>query len=235
MKSATPYHAERGTAVHSVIEQCLLEDRDPREFLGEWIQVEDEECLEFPISFCMEEKEISAVELFMETINDYTGMPHQIYSEQFMQHSEFPELQGTSDCLILQGVNGLVVMDYKNGTVSVPARKRDGSLNPQLMCYLELACDWSGCDPDTASLVVVQPNRKTKKKVVTTNVTRTEREAFYGEIQRTAEYLRDCVQGRTEGELKDRLVEGSYCWYCPARKICPVQLAASLARDFNDE
>jgi hypothetical protein len=119
---------------------------------------------------------------------------------------------GTSDVILFQPYGVLHVMDYKNGTKTV---EPEG--NTQGLYYTAATADEVGWEFSRAKITIIQPNAPhSRGHVRTWNAT-------HEDIERGALILR---RGAKATKKKDApLVKNdSWCWFCPARQVCPLQM-----------
>lgn len=124
---------------------------------------------------------------------------------------------GTSDVLMYQYFNTLHVMDYKNGKSIV-----EPYANKQMMTYGLGGLEKHGWDFKDITLTIIQPNAAHNEGAIrswSTTIKRMER--FKGE-------LIDAIEATKKKDAP--LVEGKYCYFCPAKDICPVQKAKKAGK-----
>lgn len=130
----TKYAAE-GTVAHEIGEKCLLEGKEPRDFLGKVFTVDG-----FKIK--VTENMTNAVEEYVNYIIDHitnaeiqsdTNVELQVEVWCSLKHLDIPGLDGgTSDCILINREHRYIeVIDYKHGQgVAVEVEG-----NTQAMCY----------------------------------------------------------------------------------------------------
>ena len=221
------WHAAQGTTAHWLLEQCLKNNEDPRTYLGKAYTVEPEHDGQFPITFNIDEDMIAAVEMFLSIVAEESADIN--HSEQTIAHPEMTYFGGTADYISYHRESRtLTVRDLKYGQSVVTARKRDGSMNPQLMCYLLLA--WTMYPlAKTFKVQVVQPRLKTKSKTREATVTMSEMIAFEKRVRAKHQLLVNAIETGIMPQVKD----GGHCWYCPAKSTCPAARLAWCAKDFS--
>lgn len=119
---------------------------------------------------------------------------------------------GTADIILHQPFGVLHVMDYKNGQKIV-----DPEDNTQGLYYAVAAADLHGWDFDHVKITIIQPNAAHKRGPIRTWTTTLER------LEKAAQHLRVGAK-RTKKEDAPLVVDAKWCWFCPARSICPEQM-----------
>ncbi len=218
--------AAEGTCCHELLEDCINTGRPPEESLGKAVTVFDEDCMVFPMTFYIDQEMVDGCNMFLDWIRPYKGEGH---SEIKMQHSEIPALRGTCDYANILGTHAFVD-DLKYGKSSVTACSRAGVVNPQLMCYTSLLFDKFPI-LETARVSIVQPRRKTKKKILSTDVTRQDITDFIDRVKDVGVLLDEYEKG--EVQLQDMLQIGSYCHFCEAKNLCSARKKADAERFFD--
>jgi 3-phenylpropionate/cinnamic acid dioxygenase small subunit len=215
-----------GTVAHELLEQCINERCDPAIFLGEARTVYDETEMVFPMTFYVNDEMVEGVRMFQQHIKDYSGLSH---TEMRLQHSKIPELQGTADYVCVDG-DHLFLDDLKYGKGTVQAINRKGEVNTQLLCYASMVFDrFEGIE--TATLSIVQPRAKTKKKIRSTDITRADINAFIERVEAVGVVLEQISSG--EAQTMDYLKTGSHCYFCPAKSICDLHKRDDAERMFG--
>jgi hypothetical protein len=163
----------------------------------------------------------NAVDIFTRYVNNIENDNSVIFSMSECQlgpsklHSE---LFGTADKIILTKGGSLFVIDFKYGKNKPVAVEYN--LQLQLYAFLTLEYVYERFRPidipviTQVSLVIIQPRYMAEPiRTWTVPVTR---------ITHTFKsYLLDCV---SKTELPDaELIEGSHCWFCPAKNLCPIK------------
>ena len=215
-----------GSATHELLEMCLKQDKRPAEFRGEEIKVFDEEGMNFPYLKAVDDSMIETVEYFLETVGEPIA-GSEVFSELQMEHSEVPELRGTADFVCINEEHALLA-DLKNGRGIVQAINRKGEVNTQLLSYACLIFD-KFPQVETMTLAIVQPNGKTKKKVRSTGINREMARIHLDQVKSAAKIAEEA----TEETLEVIAVEGSHCYWCKARSICPTRGKEELNKDFG--
>ena len=215
-----------GSATHELLEMCIKQQKRAEEFRGEHITVFDEEYQNFPYVKEVDQAMIETVNFFIDEVGE--PLPDsEVYSELEMEHSELPELRGTADYLCINGEHALLA-DLKNGTGIVQVQKRDGTINTQLLSYASMVFD-KFPQVETMTIAIVQPNGKTKKKVRSTGINRKTCEIYLDRVREAAKLANES----TEATLDVITSEGSHCWFCRAKDICPARGKAEIDRDFG--
>ena len=220
--------AYEGTAAHELLEMCVKGKCKPEKFRGETIEVWEEETMSLPYIATVNDKMIASVQFFLDEVGEAPAdWGVEVFSELYMEHSELPELQGTADYVCINGDHALLA-DLKNGTSIVQVQKRDGTINTQLLSYASLIFD-KFPQVETMTLAIIQPNAKTKKKTRLTGINRKDSEMHLDRVKESAKLADEA----TEETLNVITSEGSHCWYCKAKNICPTRTKAELNKDFG--
>lgn len=117
---------------------------------------------------------------------------------------------GTTDVMLWQPFGELHVIDYKNGKYKVSPVD-----NTQGLYYGVAAADMVGWDFSTAKVTIVQPNAS-GDPINTWKTTPERFEKAKIMFQRGAE--------RTRAKNPAIVPNNKYCWFCPARPVCPAQM-----------
>ena len=220
--------AYEGTAAHELLEMCVKGKCKPEKFRGETIEVWEEETMSLPYIATVNDKMIASVQFFLDEVGE-APKGTEVFSELHMTHSEVPELSGTADYFAYNEAEGCgLLADLKNGTSIVQVKKRDGTINTQLLAYATLLFD-KFHKLDTLTIAIVQPNGKTKKKTRSTGINRKDSEMYLDRVKEAAKLADEA----TEETLNVITSEGSHCWYCNAKNICPTRTKAELNKDFG--
>lgn len=115
---------------------------------------------------------------------------------------------GTTDTMLWQMYGDLHVVDYKNGKYKVSPVD-----NTQGLYYGVAAADEIGWDFARAAITIVQPNAPGKDVKTWDNITPGRFEKAKLMFQRGAE--------RTRAKNPAIVPNNKYCWFCPAKPICP--------------
>ena len=223
-RAQTSGYAERGTMLHDVAEQMVLEDKDPREFLGYTHRGED------GIDYVVGEDEIDALvqakEAFTQLCDQYDI---DIFdTEVTLEHSE--HTGGTADIIAI-GEKHFIIADWKFGKgIQVEAVN-----NAQLLFYIALAAK----DPKTSDLLqefvsrngvekgellpdkplfavaIIQPNEQGLDVLRTYEYTTKDIRRALDVINQTEELI---IESKSES-----LKAGNHCKFCPAAATCPVK------------
>lgn len=118
---------------------------------------------------------------------------------------------GTADVILYQPFGVLHVIDYKNGVSVVEPEE-----NYQGLYYAHAAADRFGWDFSEVWITIVQPNAVHKRGPIRTWKTTPKRLEKMGN-----QFLKGAA--RTQDENAP-LAVGKWCWFCPARPICPKQM-----------
>jgi len=197
--------AEKGTAVHSFIEFCLLNGEDPSHHLDK----------EFN-GFKMTEEDVASASLVLKTVNSITSdLGGVVRCEvRFDLSSIHPGMFGTADVVISRPGSHLIVIDYKNGTQPVEIFENQQALYYGLGALLENEKE-SRSEFKTVTLMVIQPRAP-------------HRDGLVRSWKTTPSYLRSWGVELKKAALATQeenapLVTGDHCTYCPAMGICPKQ------------
>ena len=210
----TTEYAATGTAAHEVCERCLRDGKQPDDFLGEVIPVED-----FRIEVTPEM--VEAVRVYVSTIrmDQYkfggTLMVEQSFSLDWLH----PGMFGRNDASLVPDLicDTLRVYDYKNGRKLVEARE-----NPQCMYYALGALGEHNLRlVETVECTIIQPNAFGKEPVDRWQVSVDElyawgREALLPAVKRTE-------------DPDAPLCSGEWCTFCEAAAVCPARHEDALS------
>ena len=217
-----------GTATHELLEMCIKNKKRAEAFRGEFITVYEEETQNFPYVKEVDDTMVASVNFFLDEVGEAPAdWGVEVYSELQMEHSELPELRGTADFVCINGDHALLA-DLKNGTGIVQVQKRDGTINTQLLSYASLIFD-KFPQVETMTIAIIQPNGKTKKKVRSTGINRKDAAEYMDRVRAAAK----AAEEATEATLDVITVEGSHCWFCRAKDICPTRGKAEINKDFG--
>jgi len=216
-----------GSATHELLERCVKNEKLPGAFKGERIVVFDEEHQNFPYVKTVDQNMVDTINFFLQEVG-FPSETAKVFSELEMEHSDLPELRGTADYLRVDGSHALLA-DLKNGSAIVQVKKRNGEINTQLLAYASMVFDQF---PEVMSitLVIIQPNGKTKKKVRSAVIDRQDAADFMARAKKVAKAAGDA----TKDTLSVITSEGSHCWFCLAKDICPARGRAEINRDFKE-
>lgn len=220
-----------GTATHELLEMCIVKQVLPETFRGEFITVFEEETMEFPYVKQVDQRMIESVQFFLDEVGEPDSCTSgETYSELHMIHSELPDLQGTADYFRYDQDNKHgVLADLKNGTSIVQVKNRKGELNTQLLSYACLLFDKFKC-MQTLTIAIIQPNGKTKLKTRSTGINRETADLHLDRVKAAAKLANEAKQDT----ILNILEEGSHCFWCRARSICPLKAEKDLNRDFGE-
>lgn len=214
MSSSSGY-AREGTAAHLIAADCIENDRDTWEWVGEHVEVEGD-------TFVVDDEMAEAVQVWVDTIRKDEREYYEETGELPIIHVEITfdlrdirdEMFGTSDIVMLMPKWGLIrVYDYKHG-VGIPV---DVVRNGQLMYYAVGALHdlkWVHSNMDAVELIVVQPRN----------------DHYLGPVRRWRTTFDDLMDWMDNELLPavDRTREpdaplhyGDHCRFCPAKTFCP--------------
>lgn len=217
--------AAEGTVCHQVLEHRISSELDDYK-LGDIITVQSDDMV-FPMTFNVDEQMLAAVDFFLGHIN--LTNPH--HTELTHRHSKVEELEGTADYFELTSPEHGELFDLKYGKSTVIAKSRAGTVNTQLMSYISLMFDRFP-ELKTIEAHLIQPRCKSIAKVRSTGViTRDESDVFMMRVMSVAAQVG--AMKAMDSVDTGLLCEGSHCWWCPAKDICPVKKLSSINRDFK--
>jgi Protein of unknown function (DUF2800) len=119
---------------------------------------------------------------------------------------------GTADVILYQPFGILHVLDYKNGKKIVEPEN-----NTQMLYYACGAADLYGWDFERVKITIMQPNAPHARGQIRTWET-------------TPKRLKEAAIQLRHGAIKTRMknpplvMNSNWCWFCPARTICPEQM-----------
>lgn len=120
---------------------------------------------------------------------------------------------GTSDIILHQRYGVLHVMDYKNGVKAVEPKG-----NTQGLYYMYAAADLVGWEFSQLKITIIQPNAPHKLGQIRTW------EVSEKELHRAGLILkRGAIATRKPNA--PLVKNDSWCWFCPARQKCPLQMS----------
>lgn len=211
--------ASLGTAAHELASTCLIEQREPWEFLGQkfgrWTVGTEDEINPDAVAVYVTE---------CERIWPRDGKGG-VLIEQTLHHAEVhPLLKGTVDFGYWSPKRGMHLRDYKNGVgIGVSAPNNKQLLYYGFLMALSQPWIWSAADDYPVTLGIVQPN-------------------FYGEFEAPDVWETNLGVVRSWGqdELLPRMrkltatrdiddndfVPGAHCQFCPVMLVCPKAQAA---------
>jgi len=202
-------HAARGTAIHELSERCLINDSEPKGYIGEVIN---------RVTIDSEMAEIANV--YVTYVREMVGM--KLYEKRVSLDHIIPDCFGTVDCVAMRPGH-LIIADLKSGA-GIPVSAED---NKQLMIYALGALkefDWI-YDFEKVSLVIVQPPLQ---NISTWTIT-------VDELMKFADQLKLAYEAITNEPTKYVLSDKG-CRWCKAKPVCPEQkriAQEAAARDFS--
>lgn len=210
----TSQFAAEGTAAHSIAERCVREGRDPAEFIGQEVKVED-------FAFEVDDEMADGVRAYIDAIEPFTGAGWEWDIEVSFENLAqlHPDLGGTGDFVAYNEKLGhLVVIDFKYGkNISVDPKE-----NFQLLDYgLGAVRRHHNRGVSKVTLMVVQPRDKNDSEAVR----RWDTDGVH-----LLEWSNDLIAAaeRTEDPNAPRIT-GDWCRFCKAAAICPEAQARALA------
>jgi hypothetical protein len=139
-----------------------------------------------------------------------SGRPVDLYTEKKVELTGVGF--GTSDIILHQPYGVLHVMDYKNGTKSV---EPEG--NTQGLYYAVAAADEFEWEFSRPKISIIQPNAPHSRGHVRTW------KATHEDLERAGRMLRSGAKA-TKKKDAPLVKNDSWCWFCPARSKCPLQM-----------
>jgi Protein of unknown function (DUF2800) len=227
-RQKTTVFAAEGTAAHSLLAACLIDNEDAWEHKGELIKVEN-----FP-PFEVNDEMIDAVQEACDFVRkkmaQFADKGAILLVEQRVGSPEDPDAFGTTDVAILVPRERLLVLDFKygKGIVIEPddeqVRLYGHYTFETFVQFKDLLRVIDGVDPETllfpdnntiCELYIMQNRIEHHKGPIRRHVTNKSELSrfFYGEAL-------PAIQ-ETKGE-HPRYEMGSWCRYCPANMVCPV-------------
>ena len=196
-------YALEGTAAHKLAELCILGNKDPEDFIGEEINLIDEEQIaegKKQISYEVSENMAEAVEVYVDYIRKQRGELN-IEMRFDLSHIE-PGMFGTNDaCIYNRQLGILEIVDYKHGFKFV-----DPEENDQLAYYGIGAAKVYELHPNsTIKLTIVQP-RAAGESIKTWTTTVSYLENFTKVLKKGAKATR---------AKEPKLADGDWCTWCP--------------------
>lgn len=221
-------HSLRGSAAHYVGERCLLENEDPKQYLGQEISVAKVDGSIARIK--MDRDDIDAVSVYVDYVKlrmQQLGISPEPSGGMQIETKVDPgvwlsrnDISGTADC-ILSTDDVIEVIDYKHGYGLVEVEN-----NVQLILYAIGACalrDWSGSDQtETIKMTIVQP----RAPHVRGPVRSWEIPAY--ELFGMLEGLRLAAAATDDADAPLNPGE-SQCKWCRAKATCPALTAQAQA------
>ena len=230
VKDNTHLAAYEGTAAHELLELCVKGKCRAEKFKGKTLTVFEEDQMSFPYHKTVDAKMIATVNYFLDEVGE-APKGTEVFSELNMTHSEIPELSGTADYFAYNEAEGYgLLADLKNGSSIVQVKNRAGELNKQLLSYAALLFD-KFPKLETMTIAIIQPNGKTKVKTRNTGINRKIAESHIDSVKAAAKL----ANKSSEETLNVITSEGSHCWYCKAKDICPTRTKAALLKDFGGD
>ena len=208
--------ADEGTAVHFIVEQCLVQGIEPTMFLGRTITVKrDRVERKFVVT-----KDIAVnAALDVNFTREIVRTPGESHVEAHVDLTHIaPDFFGKCDLWHLGDDGVLTVKDTKNGRIDVPVLYDDGTLNWQMVIYAIGILEHLSRQmhparmPTHVRLVIVQPNSiqpgpRIKYHTVTTDT-----------IMRLEPLVRQAAHDVLHNP---QFRYGPHCKYCPALGQCP--------------
>lgn len=161
--------------------------------------------------FIADEKMIEGVQMTLDEVKRvYASMRPgtEIYTERYLDGSWLdPRLGGTADVTLVEVFGRVVLIDHKNGYMTVEAREND-----QLKQYaVFLLHEHPECDPVTVT--ISQPNAPHADGLIRSQTFTSDELAIYQlQMKEAADATSDPKAPRRAGE---------WCTFCPAKTTCP--------------
>lgn len=207
-------HGIRGTNTHTLLEFILNEDADlldqpEAKAFKKHIGYDEAmwEAADFAACFIRSERKRMAKE---------SGQLPEIFIEKKV---EVPGVGfGTSDVILYQPFGLLHVIDYKNGRSVVEPEE-----NTQGLYYAHGAAELFGWDIARVTITIIQPNASHRRGPIRTWGTTVKRLEEAGQVLRA---------GAKRTKLPDAplVANPKYCFFCPAKSICPEQRKLAESR-----
>lgn len=222
-KQKSSSYALEGTAAHKLGEICLIKGGEPHDFIDEEITLDAKDGAKAE-KYLVTEDMADAVKVYVDYVRSKRGEMN-IETKFDLSFIE-PEMFGTNDCCIYFKLLGVLeVIDYKHGSgVSVSPVE-----NAQLAYYGLGAARLYELHPNsTIKLTIIQP-RAAGEAIKSWETT-------VGYLDKFAKILKKGVKACKAQEPK--LVEGSWCKFCPAAAVCPQLYSKTMEvakADFADD
>ena len=217
--------AQRGTAVHSIIEQEIkLKTFDARQYLGGYVYMDtagntlsvndpaSETDKTYYRKFEICETMVRGAQICLDLVKSIMDKRPNAFVYTEIRSEVIPgEVGGTSDIVIVDGSWGAVI-DYKNGRGHV-----DVEDNKQLQIY---ACGVSKLYPSVENwtLGIVQPNDSEDRNPVRTWKTNTQDlGAFELDTKATVQMCKEACDNADDPKWYN---PGNHCRWCPGEKTC---------------
>jgi hypothetical protein len=196
--------ANRGTAVHELIEHCLLTATDAHKHVGAIFN-----------RFVIDDEMADGAQVHLDVVRQYMGPEWTYFIETKVSLEKFGPpvpMSGTADFIAYNAfTRHLVVVDYKNGVVFVDIAGNKQTRYYALGSYLGLPV---GVVIETIEMVIVQPNALTG-------------EAIKREIINFADLIDwgfELIDRARATLVPNAAVRpGDWCKWCPARGVCPAR------------
>ena len=193
--------AMEGTAAHELAANCLTNNQDAHEWVGEPIEVEDADAgVIFPVTEDMAEN----VQVYLDAIRKdmKTEGVEELSVEKEFSLKGLP-VKGTNDASFSAPMGDLYVYDFKFGKGTYVEVKD----NTQLKIYALGAWEAAGGVNDIIHIIIVQPRYAQAEPVRRQTLTKKELLAFKAEL---ALAVKECQKP------KAKLCAGEWCHWCPA-------------------
>jgi hypothetical protein len=220
--SKASIHAARGTAAHTVLEECLLvPQHKPEDFIGRAFDIDG-----FTVEF--DDELASNVQWALGHLAEITAGCDIVQAETRVNYAHWigvPQEEGfgTADVIAVRSADReLLVADYKNGRKAV-----DAVDNTQMMLYAGGALSQFDdvVDIDTVRMVILQPDAgRPKEHVISVADLRTwltgRARSGANSVQMAERTYPDASQGATDWH-DTFLRTGEHCTFCKAKATCP--------------
>uniref|UniRef100_A0A6H1ZXJ4 PD-(D/E)XK nuclease superfamily protein n=1 Tax=viral metagenome TaxID=1070528 RepID=A0A6H1ZXJ4_9ZZZZ len=205
-------YAMEGTAAHELASNCLANNQDAHEWVGEPIEVEDRI---FPVTEEMAEN----VQVYLDAVR--TDMLEEgISSQELSVEKKFTvkglPVAGTNDASFSAPIGALYVYDLKYGKGMYVEVEN----NPQLKIYALGAWEEAGGVNDIIHIKIAQPRYAQADPVRSQTLTREELIDFKAELELAVKACKN---------PKAKCCPGEWCKWCPAFGLCPAVSEKAVA------
>jgi hypothetical protein len=194
--------ANEGTAAHTILSRCIEMNTEPRDYIGEVLQVEDEQ-------FTVDDAMCDGIDLMLDLVDKFLDDGYQVKTEQKVALDHLcPGQFGTADIVLTNAKKKAVaVLDFKYGRVVRVAIEE----NPQLLTYLSGVVHRLPFQALDLTIGIVQP-RAGGETVKVASVTPEQLRRHEAAFAKAAKLALTDDAPRAAGE---------WCEWCPAAGICP--------------
>lgn len=228
-------YAAEGTVAHEICEKCLLENKDPKEFLGITMEADG-------FKFTVNQNMVEACSVYVDYINEYIDdaqfsadiiVDCQVEVKCSLKELEVPGLDGgTSDCILINKEHKTIdVIDYKHGSgVAVEVENNPQAMQYGLGALFALQKQGEDISDYQVFLTIVQPRAMHKDGSI--RVWQVSAKAL---LQWCATVLVPAAKATLEDEA-ELVPSGDACMFCPV-KDCSARynkVVESAMIDFGD-